>query len=303
MPSIRTVDNNTNVGIAASLALTSGGFPVIAYHDNKNFDVKLAVCMDATCGGSTTIRTVVSSGDVGRPSAVVLRSNIPALAYYDAGLGDLGFDACGDLTCSVGNVKSLAQGDVGSYFSMALFGTVASVAYYDKTNGVLRLANCADAPCTSVTTLLVDQASNVGQYVSLAIGQTNGYFSMAYYDATNKNLRMSVCTSSTCTVRFVTVLDSSSSDVGKGTSITLTTAQFPVISYFDSANAQLKLCVCSNTGCTAFTTTVIATSNAGAFSSVALTPLNIPVISYSMFGPTAAVNSLWIAFCVNTTCT
>eukprot|EP00049_Salpingoeca_infusionum_P016037 m.321195 g.321195 ORF g.321195 m.321195 type:complete len:541 (-) comp15996_c1_seq3:169-1791(-) len=81
---IRTVDDDDgDVGEYTSIRLNANSHPIISYHDATNFDVKVAVCRDATCSTST-IRTVVSDGDVGYFTSLAVTSNgSPVVSYFD----------------------------------------------------------------------------------------------------------------------------------------------------------------------------------------------------------------------------
>ena len=102
-PTLQTVDNSAGyVESFPSLALKSNGLPVIAYRDNINFDLKLAVCNDTLCT-SSTLRTVDSALNVGMYPSLALSVNgsgFPVIAYFDTTNGDLKLAICNDPTCS-----------------------------------------------------------------------------------------------------------------------------------------------------------------------------------------------------------
>ena len=244
-PHHRQRGHRYTVGWHTSLALTTAGFPVISYHDQTNGDLKLAVCADATCSSGTTIRTIDSAGNVGWYTSLALTTaGFPVISYYVATSQDLKLAVCADATCSSGTALRTvdSMGSVGEYTSLAL--TAAGfpvISYYDQTNGDLKLAVCADATCSSGTTILtIDSTGRVGQFTSLALA-TAGFPVVSYYDITNSGLKLAVCADTTCASGTTIRAIDSTANVGLGTALALTTAGFPVISYYDGANEDLKL--------------------------------------------------------------
>ena len=283
---IRTIDSTGDVGLFVSLALTTSGFPVISYHDGTNGDLKLAVCADATCSSGTVIRTIDSAGNVGFYTSLALTAaGFPVISYYDLTNLDLKLAVCADATCSSGTIIRTidSTGAVGSDTSLAL--TTAGfpvISYRDGTNGDLKLAVCADATCSSGTVIrTIDSAGAVGSDTSLALTSAD-FPVISYYDATNKHLKLAVCGAATCSSSTTIRTIDSTGDVGLFTSLALTTAGFPVISYYDIANQDLKLAVCGDATCSSGITirTIDSTGDVGRFTSLALTPAGLPVISY-----------------------
>ena len=301
---IRTIDSAGDVGQFTSLALTTAGFPVISYFDNTNYDLKLAVCADATCSSGTTIRTIDSAGSVGSHTSLALTTaGFPVISYFDVTNTDLKLAVCADATCSSGTtIRTIdGAGDVGEFTSLAL--TAAGfpvISYYDRTNGDLKLAVCADATCSSGTTIrTIDSTDDVGAYTSLTL-TTSGFPVILYRDVTNGDLKLAVCADATCSSGTTIRTIDSTRNAGSFTSLALTTAGFPVISYRDSTNDDLKLAVCGDATCSSGTTirTIDSVGNVGYYMSLALTAAGFPVISYHDF----TNGDLKVAACADATC-
>eukprot|EP00049_Salpingoeca_infusionum_P026991 m.29495 g.29495 ORF g.29495 m.29495 type:complete len:626 (-) comp9171_c0_seq2:57-1934(-) len=274
------VDNDGHVGSHSSLALTSGGLPVMAYLDNTNRVLKLAVCADASCSTST-IRTVDSNSGVGQYTSVALTSeDIPVVSYFDDNLGDLKLVICNDLTCSDPTLVTVDEDEwVGLDTSLAITSNNHPViAYYDTFGDTsLNLAVCGSVSCSSPT--LRSIASPGGLYPSLALTLTNIPF-ISFHDDANGHLKLIECSDISCTTSTVYTVDSSDS-VGLYTSLALTATGIPVISYFDSANSDLLLAVCdSATSCSSPMIRTLDDNNVGQFTSLAVSSNGRLIISY-----------------------
>ena len=301
---IHTIDSTGNVGQYTSLALTTAGFPVISYRDVTNGDLKLAVCGDATCSSSTTIRTIDSAGDVGWYTSLALTTaGFPVVSYYDGTSQNLKLAVCADATCLSSTAIRIidSTGGVGSHTSLAL--TTAGfpvILYRDFINRDLKLAVCADATCSSGTIIrTIDSMGDVGQYTSLAL-TTAGIPVISYYDVTNQNLKLAVCADATCLSNTTFRTIDGTGNKGEFTSLALTTAGFPVISYRDVTNGDLKLAVCGDATCSSSTTirTIDSAGDVGWYTSLALTTAGFPVISFYDI----TNSGLKLAVCADTTC-
>jgi len=140
---------------------------------------------------------------------------------------------------------------------------------------------------------------DVGKYNDIVL-TSNDIPIISYYDATNGDLKLSVCDTRACTSPTIKTIDSID-DVGQYTSIALTSADIPIISYYDATNGDLKLAICNNTACTAPTIRVVdntADVDVGSHSSMALTSTDRPVMSYY----DATNRDLWLAVCDDSSC-
>jgi hypothetical protein len=108
-------------------------------------------------------------------------------------------------------------------------------------NKVLKFARCNDQQCSTSVATTVDSSSDVGRFVSLAIG-VDGLPIMAYYDAATTGLKVAKCGDSTCstsgvpiTLAFVYEPDDqvqpSAFDVGRYASIAIGSGGVPIIAY------------------------------------------------------------------------
>ena len=99
---------------------------------------------------------------------------------------------------------------------------------------------------------------------------------------------------------IITTVDNSGNGV-EGLSMALNGDGFPVISYRDMVDQDLKLAVCSNPACTARTITIVDNNgDVGMSNSLALNRNGYPVISYWDYAPNF---DLKVAVCGDVTCT
>ena len=92
--------------------------------------------------------------------------------------------------------------------------------------------------------------------------------------------------------------------LGTSMSMTMTSADTPVIAYNDSTNNDLKLAICDTLGCDYPATSIIAATNeAGFYSAVAVTSSGIPVVAFHESSASGSVNNIKLAVCNNAACT
>jgi hypothetical protein len=268
------------------MTIGTDGLPVISYYDATNGNLKVAKCGNGICSASNMITTVDSSGQVGTYTSIMIGTDgFPLISYYDATNGDLKVLKCSTASCSGSNVITTVDsaGDVGTYSSLTIgFDSLPVISYYDVGNGNLKVAKCGDPFCASANTLtILDSTGDVGLHTSVAIG-TDGLPVISYYDATGANLKALKCGNPSCSSgNIITALDSTG-DVGSYTSITIGMDSFPVISYYDVTNANLKVVKCGNAACSAGNTITALDSvgDVGSHTSITVGQDGLPIISY-----------------------
>ena len=203
-----------------------------------------------------TLTTVDSAGSVGFSTSLAIGTDtFPVISYYDQTNANLKVVKCNDPACVPGGETFTtidSAGDVGTDTSLALGSDgFPVICYRDVTNGDLKVVKCDDVACApgGETLATVDSAGNVGYYSSLALG-SDGFPVISYYDQTNDDLKVVKCNDAACTPggETLTTLDSAGI-VGWYTSLALGTDGFPVISYLDASNVDLKVAKCRNASC------------------------------------------------------
>jgi hypothetical protein len=299
------VDPATVVGLFPSITMGNDHRAMTTYYDQTNTNLKVAHCDEYRCTGSITFTTIDPdpSADVGKYTSITIGSDgYGIVSYYDTTNANLKVAHCSNTECTAATLTALdTTGNVGPYTSIILgVDGLPLISYYDVTNTNLKVAHCSNVNCTSATlTTLDNNAGNVGQYSSIAVG-SDGLGLVSYYDATNTNLKVAHCSNVTCTSATLTTLDNNAGNVGQYTAINVGGDGMGVMSYYDATNGDLKVAHCSNATCSVSTNvTVDSTGNVGQATAMTVGADGFPLISYYDVTNTG----LKIVHCSNAFCT
>jgi len=296
------VDNAGNVGRFSSIAIGKDGFPVISYHHvgvpipppPGNLGLKFVRCTSIACTTHAPALTLDGGQFNGQFTSLVIDSDgVPAISYYDGSPQNLKLFICDDFECGpnegagTGTAINLdITADAGKHSSMALGADrFLVISYYDVNAANLKTAHCNGIPCAGFNLQIIDGGGNVGQWSSIAIG-TDGNPVISYYDATGTRLRVAHCETPNCTTfnnpkPIVDDFDFVGIDVGRFSSMEIGPRGFPVISYYDDTNGDLKVAHCNNHVCSSATlTSVYTTGGVGQHTSMAIGEDGHAVISY-----------------------
>ena len=193
---ITTVDGcsgcsvNGDIDKHSTMVLNSSGYPVIAYNDTTNSDLRLVVCDNQYCNGTNTYKVVDNGGgtnDVGSYAFLRLAANDrPVITYFDATGDDLEFAYCNNATCTSPTLSTLyAPNSSGQYNSFELdtaSGTCTSspkecpVIAFREGNSIHALTvlhcgtnNCSSGNQTNIVDDGADATDSAGIYASLKL--------------------------------------------------------------------------------------------------------------------------------------
>lgn len=303
--SIVNVDIN-GVGQYASMAVDVQGLPIISYYNAAQQKLKVAHCFDKNCSTFNSIVTPDAASNIGEFTAIALDHNgNPVVSYYDISHTALKVLHCGNSSCTTGNTITTpdATGTAGQYTAITVDASNRPVVtYYYPTKGILRVLHCGNPACSSSNIIVEpDTATSNGVQSSIKLNSL-GNPVIAYFDFTNKSLKVLHCGNANCTAGNNIVTADSGNDVGRYPSLVLDGKANPAISYLDLTNGKLKIIRCGNNLCSAgntITTPVTSSGVAGYFSSLVLASSGFPVVSF--FNLTNG--ALNVLRCGNATCT
>lgn len=249
--SITSIDPLIGSGFYASIAIGTDGYPIIAYNDSTNQNLKIAKCLNLFCT-NTTVSTLDSTGDVGAFISIAIGTDgLPVISHYDITNSDLKVAKCSNTNCSAATSTTVdSTGNVGQYTSISIGAdTLPIISYYDSA-GRLKTLKCGVADCTSGNlAITVDNAGNVGMHTSITVGM-DGLPLISYYDVNNGNLKVAKCGNPACSSgNVITTVDNSAGVVGQYSSITIGADGLPIVSYYDNNNTDLKVAKCANQFC------------------------------------------------------
>jgi hypothetical protein len=145
------------------------------------------------------------------------------------------------------------------------------------------LPTTAPTETTSTSTTVTDLDTGVvGGHISATLG-TDGFPVIAYFASAGGDLKVVKCGNAACSSGNTITNVDSTNNVGRHTDISIGTDGFPIISYHDTTNGDLKVVKCGNAACSSgntITTIDSSSTEIGTFTSLAIGTDGLPVISY-----------------------
>ncbi len=297
--------SSNNYGTYNDVAIGADGYPVIAYHDDTNDDLKVAKCSTADCSGTVTITSVDTTNDTGKfVSIAIAPDGNPVISYRLATSGDLRYTRCGNSACSSGNTTTSIEttNDVGWDSNVAISSDgLPIIVHYDQTNGDGRVFKCGNLNCTAGNTASAyDSTNDTGEYAHIVIG-SDGLPFIAYNLFTNRALRVTKCGDTACASGNVsTTVDDVANNVAYFPRVAVGPDGFPIIIHQDESGNDVKVLKCGNLACSTgnTSTTVETTNDVGQESDIAIMPNGLPLLVYN----DETNDDLRVTLCANNLC-
>lgn len=290
----RTLDTVGDVGAGTSVAIDPAtGFPVVAYHDLTNRDLKLYRCTAADCTTGASV-VVDSAGDVGRNPNLAIRSDGRVyIAYEDATASGI---RVATAASAAGTFTSAAA--TGGTHGLLTVGPApqSPILYFaDPVNRLVRRACASDTCDLGVNTVLsgVAEATNPSLVV---MPNGNPLISHRHF-GTGAQLA-TVCTAPDCATRTLVTLDAAA---GAGTrSVALATAaSAPYVLYRVDGQQAIASARCDAAACATITRRIATNGTQVYASRVVLRSDGRPVIVYLRNDQQGRP---WLALCADRRC-
>jgi len=239
-----------DVGQYTSIAIGTDGLPIISYYDVTNGNLKTAKCANSACSTATVSTLDGAGANVGKYTSIAIATDgLPILSYFDSDLGNLKVVKCTTADCS-GTPTITAVGSAGynGYTTSIAIGADGMPVISFFNNG-LKAAKCTNPTCSASTVYTLVPGPDVGAYSALSIG-VDGLPVISYSDyISSGRLNVAKCSDINCaSASTITVIDSTDNP-GWYSSIAVGMDGLPVISYYDTLNAQLRIAKCANQFC------------------------------------------------------
>ena len=321
---ITAPDTVDEVGRWTSITLDASSNPVVSYEDWTNHDLKVMHCNDPNCSGDDESITTPDTGGedwVGSYSSIALDVvGNPVVSYFDSSNLDLKVMHCNDPNCA-GNNESITTADTGgtgtppSYFAAGRYSSLKLdangnpvIAYmHDGPAYAVKLMHCNDPNCVggneSITSPDQD-GSPVGEFLSMEL-DANGNPVMSYHKGiSSQDLRVMHCNDPNCAGNNESITSPDTvGNVGTYTSLELDGSGYPVVSYYDWTNYDLKLMHCNDPNCAGNNESITSPDTVGDVGgdggSLKLDTSGNPLISYR----DATNGALKLLYCGNPNCT
>lgn len=156
-----------------------------------------------------------------------------------------------DSTAStISDVRGVAS---GSFVAFAYRATVSGVSQ-------IRLTTCQNGDCTSSTSSLVENNTQSGTSIGLALG-ADGFPILSYFSDLNQ-LRVAKCSNASCTSSTKTNVDTGT-NAGVDSDVEINASGLPVIAY--SNDVDVKIAYCGNASCSSGNTLTTAVTGVGGY--------------------------------------
>ncbi len=243
----------------------------------------------ATATGGNSITSPDTDGNTGNWTSLALdEQGYPVVSYFKVTGDDLKILHCGNPTCTSGNTIASPDtaGNVGRWTSLALdMSGSPVVSYHDVTNNHLKVLHCGDPNCTSGNVITNPATDGSGRLSSLEL-DGSGYPVVSYHHGQDY-LEVLHCDDPNCDgdeIANISRLDFVGTEGNEGnTSLRLDSDGYPVVSYYDYDNADLKILHCNDPNCSGGDESITSPDtggDVGFFSSLALDADGYPVVGY-----------------------
>lgn len=280
------VDPGPQVGANPSLAFDGSGRAFIAYDDEANATLKLAVAPPGSMSFTTGVATAGSDG-------VVVPGGTQPTIYYRDGSATLRRRDCQSGDCSLGTEQQLSAPGLGASPSVVVDGSgVPTIAHRNANTGAVYLTRCADAACSAFTRIDVDTRADPGRAVQVVPSDADRPL-VFWHQAARNVIADALCADAACSsVRNPRIALNGPSASFPGLAIRANGS--PVLIYRHGDTMQ-RLALCADPRCTSHTRVELPAVNSIDPSAVVVRTDDRPLAYYGSLGGSAAYDCLDVA--------
>jgi hypothetical protein len=298
---VSTPDSTGNVGRWSSLALDDNNYPVVAYYDATNQDLKVLHCGNTTCSSANNIETITGTGTVKDYSiAIQLDDDGYPLVAFTTTDYKIKLLHCNDVNCDGGNETVNVIDDAATYGNGHYIGFYLSMVLDDDGYPAIsyqhalptfylytpKIARCDDVDCSSPTVQLLDEAGlgeRSGFGNSLALDSSE-YPVLSFTDA---DVWVIHCDEVDCTgTNSVEDIGNSAggpySNRSLQTAMALDSSGYPIVAFHDE-DLHLRVVHCNDADCDGGNESSVVIDDVGPtglYVSMVLNGSGYPVIAY-----------------------
>lgn len=257
--SFEELDDDAGGSGENAVAILSSGIPVIAYAEQNDDELRLAICDDSQCDLGSDDSAI--DGTVSNPAGVSIAIDANdglAVAYRGSAPSGVKIFRCLDIECATFGTETLdaAAGGIGG--TSITIGTdgFPVVAYHDDVAGTLEVATCTTASCASFTVETVATGLTVDSTPSIAIGPSGS--PVIAYASSSSDVDLTTCTTTTCSTSTTSTILSGSTGIANSV-MTLDSSGNPlVLATIDNGADELRtLAWCADAACAEMATIVL----------------------------------------------
>ncbi len=242
----RTLESIGNIGQdTATVVDPATGFPLIAYYDVDNADLRLYRCASAVCDSGSSV-LVSGSNDRGRNVSMVFAGTTLWLAFEDRTSGEL---LLARTTAPYSSFALFSQANGAEPSLTADAGGFLDMVWRETIGNTLQRLQCLNAICSSANQITLAGGGRGFRPSSSRLG--NGNLLVAHFEPAAGNLRGTVCNDLACSAPQALVFASGAAIAGKSL-VRVAAGDLPQVYFHNAARADVDAAQCSSAACTSF---------------------------------------------------
>jgi hypothetical protein len=242
---LRVLDTNGDVGAGTATAVDAiTGFPLVAYYDAGNGDLRLYRCSTNDCSTGSSV-LVDGTGDRGRNPALVVNAGVATLVYDDSSSGELRVATA----AAPYDVFTRTRVAAGRDAALTLTATgIADIVFTGPTQALER-RRCITSACIAFESPGALTATAGTGIAPSATRLPNGNLFVAHRDDTSGDMLGTVCNNADCDAPMPLLLEAGPGMGESSVALAFSDGR-PLAVFRDAAESQLRSAQCTTVACT-----------------------------------------------------